>query len=94
MRTNKKKLALGSHINFRRANSIYSMETYKELQLQIAKLEQENARLNDENASLWFLLDELEKSDIAQPKHRALFEKTFDNLRKNAMMIHPEVEEA
>ncbi|HBY70098.1 MAG TPA: hypothetical protein DEG69_21520 [Flavobacteriaceae bacterium] len=70
------------------------METYKELKLRIAKLEQDNARLNDENASLWFLLDELEKSDIAQPKHRALFEKTFDNLRKNAMMIHPEVEEA
>ena len=70
------------------------METYKELKLRIAKLEQEIARLNDENASLWFLLDELEKSNIAQPEHRELFEKTFENLRKHTMMMHPKVETA
>ena len=70
------------------------METIKELQAQVDKLERENARLQDENASLWFLLDELEKSNVANPEHRALFEKTFNNLRKNAMMVHQKVESA
>ena len=70
------------------------METIKELQVQIDKLERENARLQDENASLWFLLDELEKSNVANPEHRQLFEKTFNNLRKNAMMMHQKVESA
>ena len=70
------------------------METIKALQAQVDKLERENARLQDENASLWFLLDELEKSNVANPEHRELFEKTFNNLRKNAMMVHQKVESA
>jgi regulator of replication initiation timing len=70
------------------------METIKELQAQIDKLQRENSRLQDENASLWFLLDELEKSNVANPEHRELFEKTFNNLRKNAMMVHQKVESA
>ena len=70
------------------------METIKELQAQVDKLERENARLQDANASLWFLLDELEKSNVANPEHRELFEKTFNNLRKNAVMVHQKVESA
>jgi len=70
------------------------MTTKKELERVINKLEKENARLQDENASLWFMLDELEKSDIATPENRKTFERVFNNLRKNAMMMHQKVEEA
>jgi regulator of replication initiation timing len=70
------------------------MASIKELKQTIDKLEKENARLQDENASLWFLLDELEKSDIGNEQYRENFERVFTNLRKNAMMMHQKVEEA
>ena len=44
------------------------MTTKKELERVINKLEKENARLQDENASLWFMLDELEQADKAAKK--------------------------
>tara|TARA_R110000824_G_C14749773_1_gene628431 strand:+ start:84 stop:296 length:213 start_codon:yes stop_codon:yes gene_type:complete len=70
------------------------MVTQKDLKKIISKLEKENARLQDENDSLWFMLDELEKADIASPENRKTFERVFNNLRKNAMMMHQKVEEA
>tara|TARA_R110002020_G_scaffold469650_1_gene694846 strand:- start:390 stop:602 length:213 start_codon:yes stop_codon:yes gene_type:complete len=70
------------------------MDTIKELKAQINRLERENSRLQDENASLWFMLDELEKSNVANPEYREMFTKTFNNLRKNAMMVHQKVEKA
>jgi len=70
------------------------MSSTKELKQTIDKLEKENARLQDENSSLWFLLDELEKSDIGNEQYRENFERVFNNLRKNAMMMHQKVEEA
>jgi len=70
------------------------MGSIKELKQIIAKLEKENSRLQDENSSLWFLLDELEKSDIGNEQYRENFERVFNNLRKNAMMMHQKVEEA
>ena len=70
------------------------MASIKELKQIITKLEKENSRLEDENASLWFLLDELEKSDVGNEQYRENFEKVFNNLRKNAMMMHQKVEEA
>jgi|TARA_R110000851_G_scaffold78423_3_gene173085 regulator of replication initiation timing len=70
------------------------MSSIKELKQAIDKLEKENARLQDENSSLWFLLDELEKSDIGNEQYRENFERVFNNLRKNAMMMHQKVEEA
>ena len=70
------------------------MASHKELKRIISKLEKENARLQDENDSLWFMLDELEKADIATPENRKTFERVFSNLRKNAMMMHQKVEEA
>jgi regulator of replication initiation timing len=70
------------------------MASIKELKQTIDKLKKENARLQDENASLWFLLDELEKSDIGNEQYRENFDRVFSNLRKNAMMMHQKVEEA
>ena len=70
------------------------MTSIKELKQIITKLEKDNSRLQDENSSLWFLLDELEKSDLGNEQYRENFEKVFNNLRKNAMMVHQKVEEA
>ena len=70
------------------------MGSIKELKQIITKLKKENSRLEDENASLWFLLDELEKSDVGNEQYRENFERVFNNLRKNAMMMHQKVEEA
>jgi len=70
------------------------MASIKELKQIITKLEKENCRLQDENSSLWFLLDELEKSDLGNEQYRENFERVFNNLRKNAMMMHQKVEEA
>ena len=69
------------------------MGSIKELKQIITKLEKDNSRLQDENSSLWFLLDELEKSDLGNEQYRENFEKVFNNLRKNAMMVHQKVEE-
>ena len=52
----------------------------------IQDLENEIQRLEDENASLWFLLDELEKSNIANPGYRELFEGVYDKLRFQSLM--------
>lgn len=52
----------------------------------IQDLENEIQRLEDENASLWFLLDELEKSNIANPEYRELFEGVYDKLRFQSLM--------
>ena len=70
------------------------MTSIKELKQIITKLEKDNSRLQDENSSLWFLLDELEKSDLGNEQYRENFERVFNNLRKNAMMMHQKVEEA
>ena len=70
------------------------MATKKELEIVISKLKKENLCLQDENASLWFLLDELEKSDLGSEQYRENFERVFNDLRKNTMMIHQKTEEA
>lgn len=62
------------------------MEYHKELELKLEKLKKENKRLEDENASLWFLLDELEKSNVSNPEYRELFEGVYDKLRFQSLM--------
>lgn len=52
----------------------------------LQNLETENKRLEDENASLWFLLDEFEKSNISNPEYRELFTKVYDKLRFQSLM--------
>jgi DNA repair ATPase RecN len=59
---------------------------YKEMKQKIQDLQTEIQRLEDENASLWFLLDELEKSNIANPEYRELFEGVYDKLRFQSLM--------
>ena len=59
---------------------------YKEMKQKIQDLETEIQRLEDENASLWFLLDELEKSNIAKPEYRELFEGVYNKLRFQTLM--------
>ena len=46
------------------------MKTVSELKKEIIELENRIAQLEDENASLWFLLDELEKSNVADPRYK------------------------
>ena len=43
------------------------MKNYKEYEKEISKLKKLVKRLEDENSSLWFLLDEFEKSNIKNP---------------------------
>jgi hypothetical protein len=59
---------------------------YKEMKEKIQNLETEIQRLEDENASLWFLLDEFEKSNISNPEYREMFNKVYDKLRYQTLM--------
>jgi|TARA_R100000005_G_C4843324_1_gene113619 DNA repair ATPase RecN len=59
---------------------------YKEMKEKIQNLETEIQRLEDENASLWFLLDEFEKSNISNPEYREMFTKVYDKLRYQTLM--------
>lgn len=67
--------------------------SYKDLEKENKKLKKEIEQLKDENASLWFLLDELEKSNISNPNYRENFEKVFKELRTVSLMsVTKEVE--
>ena len=59
---------------------------YSEMKNKILELEKENKRLEDENSSLWFLLDEFEKSNISNPEYREMFTKVYDKLRFQTLM--------
>jgi len=60
----------------------------------INELKKENARLTDENSSLWFLLDELEKSNISNSEYREHFNETFKKLREVSLMVTDKAAEA
>ena len=51
-------------------------------------------RLQDENASLWLLLDELEKSNVSNPQYKQHFEDAFKELRKSISMTTTKVGKA
>jgi len=70
------------------------MPSFKELKEEIYKLKKTIKVLEDENASLWFLLDEFEKSNVKNPEYQKQFVEVFDKLRKQQSMIHKKVEEA
>ena len=70
------------------------MPNFKELKKEIHKLKKDIRRLEDENSSLWFLLDELEKSNVKNPEYQKQFVEVFDKLRKQQAMLHKKVEEA
>jgi len=68
--------------------------TIKELRRQITILKKEVVRLQDENASLWLLLDELEKSNVSNPQYKQHFEDAFKELRKSTSMTTTKVGKA
>tara|TARA_R110000824_G_C14977622_1_gene653809 strand:+ start:492 stop:704 length:213 start_codon:yes stop_codon:yes gene_type:complete len=70
------------------------MPNFKELKKEIHKLKKDIKTLEDENSSLWFLLDELEKSNVKNPEYQKQFVEVFDKLRKQQAMLHKKVEEA
>lgn len=70
------------------------MKNYNEYKKEIARLKKLIKRLEDENASLWFLLDEFDKSNIQSPEYRTLFEDAFKKLNEQRRMTHSKVEEA
>jgi nitrate reductase assembly molybdenum cofactor insertion protein NarJ len=70
------------------------MPNFKELKEEIRKLKKAIKVLEDENASLWFMLDELEKSNIKNPAYQKQFTEVFDKLKKQQLMTHKKVEEA
>jgi len=70
------------------------MQSFKKLKEEITELKKAIKILEDENASLWFLLDELEKSNIKNPQYHKQFVEVFDKLRRQQLMTHKKVEEA
>ena len=66
----------------------------KELKKEIRELKKKITRLEDENISLWFMLDEFDKSNIQNPEYKDLFEEAFKKLHEQRRMTHSKVEEA
>ena len=65
-------------------------DPWKELKVLQRKIDD----LTEENASLWFLLDELEKSDIRTEENRETLNDAFDRLQTATLMMHRKTEEA
>ena len=66
----------------------------KTLQEKVYELEKEVESLRDENESLWFLLEEFEKSNLVNPEYRKNFDEAFKKARFNSMMAVRKVTEA
>ncbi len=69
-------------------------KTRKQLLLKIEKLQKQIKKLLDENSSLWFMLDEMDKSNITNPEYFEKIEEVINNLKKSRLMTHTKVEEA
>ena len=59
----------------------------KQLEKQVKQLEQEKKALVDENESLWFLLDEIKKSNIFNPKHHEQLKTLLKKLRRASVFF-------
>tara|TARA_Y100000593_G_C4319352_1_gene342867 strand:- start:1300 stop:1509 length:210 start_codon:yes stop_codon:yes gene_type:complete len=66
----------------------------KDVNEQIKKLKSEILRLQDENDSLWFLLEELERSNLSNPEYYQNFEEAFKELKKSIMMTSTKIGKA
>ena len=69
-------------------------KTQKQLLLEIEKLQKEIEKLLDENSSLWFMLDELDKSNITNPEYFKHVQEMMENVRKSRIMVTKDVGEA
>ena len=68
--------------------------TRKELMLKIEKLQKQLEKMSDENSSLWFMLDELDKSNVTNPEYFKHVSTAIENIRKSKLMTPKEVGEA
>ena len=69
-------------------------KTQKQLLLEIKILKKEIGRLLDENGSLWFMLDELDKSNISNPEYFKHIQEIMDNLKEAKKITSTKVGEA
>ena len=69
-------------------------KTSEDLWKKIKELEKKVEELVEENASLWFLLDELEKSDINNENVAKSLQEAFSELRFASLLVHKKVEQA
>jgi hypothetical protein len=61
---------------------------------EIKTLQKKVDELTDENASLWFLLDELDRSDIHTEENQETLRDAFERLQEATLMMHRKTEEA
>jgi regulator of replication initiation timing len=71
-----------------------SQKTRKQLLEEIKKLKKQIEKLADENSSLWFMLDELDKSNVTNPEYFKHVTDAIENIRKSKLMTPKEVGEA
>ena len=60
----------------------------------IEELEKEIERLKEENDSLWFMLDEIKKSDITNLEYQKHYEKITAKINERKKMMSKKVGEA
>jgi predicted RNase H-like nuclease (RuvC/YqgF family) len=65
-----------------------------EKEQKIEELEKEIERLKEENDSLWFMLDEIKKSDITNLEYQKHYEKITAKINERKKMMSTKVGEA
>ena len=69
-------------------------KTKKQLLLEIEILKKEIDRILDENSSLWFMLDELDKSNVSNPEYFKHIQEIMDNVREAKKITSTKIGEA
>lgn len=66
----------------------------KSLMDRISELEKEVESLRDENESLWFILEEFDKSNLTDIEYKQRFDEAFKKARFQSIMSIRKVTEA
>ena len=66
----------------------------KSLMDRISELEKEVESLRDENDSLWFILEEFDKSNLTDAQYKQRFDEAFKKARFQSIMSVKKVTEA
>jgi len=66
----------------------------KTLVEKVFELEKEVESLRDENESLWYLLEEFDKSNLSNMEYKERFDEVFKKARFNSLMTARKVTEA